>query len=141
MAMIGPEVMRTPGIEARYPTGAADADGIRPALATCIGAGGVVGVAVGLGAVEGLRRAGFPVPAGPLLGTSSGAWVAAAVATGAEWGDVRLAAGRWNASGPTAHLHDVTTELFGARTDRRVSVVARRLASGRSQVLSAANLP
>ena len=60
-------------------------------MAACFGGGGAFGIGFDMGVARALTEAGIPVTSGPMLGTSAGAWTAAALAVGADLGDILAA--------------------------------------------------
>ena len=102
------------------------ADTARPRVAACFGGGGAFGIGFDMGVVKSLTDAGIPVTSGPMLGTSAGAWTAAAVSVGADLDDIL---GAWATASRTSkpRVIDVARPLFGDARDARVSVAAIRL--------------
>jgi hypothetical protein len=94
-------------------------------LAACFGAGGAFGIGFNLGVARALVAAGIPVASGPMLGTSAGAWTAAALAIGADLDDVRSS---WrHRSEGKVRVIELARVLFGDARDDRVSTAAVRL--------------
>jgi len=52
----------------------------RSKVATCFGSGGAFGIGFNMGVARALLDAGIPLTSVPMLGTSAGAWTAAALA-------------------------------------------------------------
>ena len=80
-----------------------------------------------MGVARALTDAGIPVTSGPMLGTSAGAWTAAALAVGADLDDILAA---WRDAPPQegqTHVIEITRPLFGEARDARVSTAAIRL--------------
>jgi hypothetical protein len=97
----------------------------RVPLAACFGAGGAFGIGFNLGVARALVAAGIPVASGPMLGTSAGAWTAAALAIGADLDDVRSS---WrHPSEGKVRVVELARVLVGDARDERVSTAAVRL--------------
>lgn len=95
----------------------------RPEVVTCFGAGGAFGIGFNMGVARALIEAGIPLTSGPMLGTSAGAWTAAALAVGAGLDDIRAAWTNAPRSGK-ARVIEITRPLFGYARDARVSTMA-----------------
>ncbi len=91
-----------------------------------------------MGVARALTEAGIPVGSGPMLGTSAGAWTAAALAVGADLDDV-LAAWRTAPQEGKPRVIDITRPMFGDRRDSRVSTAAVRLPVLYPTILSGAD--
>ena len=59
-----------------------------PPLAGVFGGGGLFGIGYALGVIEGLRERGIDLHGCPMLGTSAGAWAAAATALQVSYMDL-----------------------------------------------------
>lgn len=113
----------------------------RHPLAMVYGGGGVFGVGYTAGVAAGLLAAGLPVREAPALGTSAGAWTAAALALGMTYDDF---AGFGTPRLPTrrvAALADLARQFFGEATDHRVAVSAVSLRSRRRHILDGGSYP
>jgi hypothetical protein len=105
---------------------AIDMESDRP-LAVCFGGGGLFGIAYLLGVAEALIDGGVDLTHTPALGTSAGAWAAAAVGLGIRWDDavdvVAPIVPRFPDVRP-GRLRSVAAEVFGERRvpGMRVSV-------------------
>jgi hypothetical protein len=75
----------------RAAAGADRYDWPRPPIAGCFGAGGATGIAFVLGVATGLAESGVDVRTGPMMGTSAGAYAAAALATDVDFEAVMAA--------------------------------------------------
>lgn len=106
-------------------------------LASCFGGGGAFGVAFDMGVARALQESGIHVDDGPMLGTSAGAWTAAALATGITFEQIMDAWARHRRSGP-ARVIDISADIFGDRRDPRVNTAAIQLPTFRRMVLSGA---
>jgi predicted acylesterase/phospholipase RssA len=98
----------------------------RARIAACFGGGGAFGIGFNLGVAHALESAGIPVSSGPMLGTSAGAWTAAALAVGRGL-DEMLATWRQPRSEQKVRVIAYTRSLFGQARDARVSVATVRL--------------
>lgn len=109
-------------------------------IATCLGSGGAFGVAFNCGVTDALIDYGLPVAGGPMIGSSAGAWTAAALATGANFDDVM---GAWerHLSDRPARVIEISRELFGDRKDHRVTGVAIQLPLMRRTALRGSRYP
>jgi NTE family protein len=101
-------------------------------ISTCFGGGGYFSIAFSLGVAEGLTDVGLPVAEHPMLGTSGGAWAAAALASSVPLGEIVEVTSR--TSSGVSH-REVVHEVLGERSDPRVSTVAIDRATGQRQVL------
>lgn len=110
----------------------------RPHVATCFGGGGAFGIGFNMGVARALSDAGIPVSSGPTLGTSAGAWTAAALAVGADLADILAA---WRTAPPEgkARVIEIARPLFGAARDARVSTASIRLPVLYPAILSGAD--
>ena len=79
-----------------------------------------------MGVARALIEAGIPVSSGPMLGTSAGAWTAAALAVGIDFDEI-LASWHGAPQEDTSRVIDITRPLFGEARDERVSTAAIRL--------------
>ena len=106
----------------------------RVPIAACFGGGGSFGIAFNLGVAMGLREGGLDVLGGPMLGTSAGAYAAAALRGKVSFEAVMEA---WpkEFSWRVARAVDVTGPLFGDHHDVEVGAVAIRLSRLRRTVL------
>jgi predicted acylesterase/phospholipase RssA len=111
--------------------------------ASCFGGGGSFGIGFGLGVVTGLRDAGVPVDQGPMLGTSAGAWTAAAVAAGVTHDDLLGLSGSYEPTDDPVRVIEMTRAVFGEHRDHRVSsvvlelpLVLRKILSGEDHTLA-----
>ena len=98
----------------------------RPKVAACFGGGGAFGIGFNLGVARALMEAGIPITAGPMLGTSAGAWTAAALAVGVGLADIE-ATWRNTPQPGTTRVIELTRLRFGDIRDSRVSTMAIRL--------------
>src|SRR4051812_35294776 len=92
----------------------------RVPVAACFGGGGAYGIGFNLGVATGLQDAGIDVLGGPMLGTSAGAYAAAALRSGVSFEAVMSAWPRqleWR----VARAHDVTGPMFGGHHDPDVA--------------------
>src|SRR4051794_6971262 len=71
-------------------------DGRLP-LTTCFGGGGAFGIGFNLGVARALHAGGIPLTAHPMLGSSAGAWTAAALVVGADLEDIQAS---WSRRSP-----------------------------------------
>jgi predicted acylesterase/phospholipase RssA len=106
----------------------------RVPVAACFGGGGSFGIAFNLGVAVGLRAAGIDVTRGPMLGTSAGAYTAAALRSDVSFATV-IEAWPEEFSWRVARAVDVTRPVFGDRRDPDVAAVAVRLSRWRRTVL------
>jgi hypothetical protein len=107
----------------------------RPPIAACLGGGGAFGIGFNMGVTRALRAAGIPVSSGPMLGTSAGAWTAAALAVDADLADILRS---WSHA-PTegkARVIELSRALLGDARDVRVSTVAIRIPRPYPMILS-----
>jgi NTE family protein len=95
----------------------------RPNVAVCFGGGGAFGIGFNLGVARALSEAGIPITSGPMLGTSAGAWTAAALAVGAELADIEATWRNAPRNGKTRVI-ELTRPLFQYARDPRVSTMA-----------------
>jgi hypothetical protein len=111
----------------------------RAVLAVCFGGGGAFGIGFNMGIADGMLQEGVDVRSGSMIGTSSGSYAAAALATGVSFD--RLAE-QWTTY--TASLRrslwvrtaDLTEVVFGTATGAGVTTVALRLLTLRRVLLS-----
>jgi NTE family protein len=110
-------------------------------LAMVYGGGGVFGVAYTAGVAAGLTEAGIPVADAPALGTSAGAWTAAAFALGLDYEDY----GRFDSpSVPNLRpgvLVNLARKLFGDARHPLVSASAVHLPTARRHLLDGGKYP
>jgi hypothetical protein len=106
----------------------------RVAVAACFGAGGAYGIGFNLGVATGLQDAGIDVLGAPMVGTSAGAYAAAALRSGVSFEAV-MEAWPTQLEWRVARAHEVTGPVFGERHDPDVAAVAVRLARMRRTVL------
>jgi hypothetical protein len=99
----------------------------RRPIASCFGGGGSFGIGFGMGVVAGLRDAGVPVDQGPMLGTSAGAWTAAAVAAEVTHDDLLGLSDTYEPSDDPVRVIEMTRAVFGEHRDPRVSSVVLEL--------------
>jgi hypothetical protein len=113
---------------------------VRPArpVSACFGGGGFLAMAFALGVADALADAGVPVHEGPMLGTSGGAWAAAAAALGLPLAGLVDAAATGKRSGVAQP--ELTRQVFGDSRDRRVRATAVDRRSGRLRILRAEQL-
>ena len=112
----------------------ARSDATRSELACCFGGGAAFGVGFNLGVADALRDAGWDIGGGPMLGSSAGAWTAAALACGTTLAGV-LEAFRDSAGvGRELSLADLARGVFGDAAHDHVSSVAYQLPSSSSPV-------
>jgi predicted acylesterase/phospholipase RssA len=105
-------------------------------IASCFGGGGSFGIGFGMGVVAGLLDAGIPVDHGPMLGTSAGAWTAAAVAAGVTHDDLLGLSDSYEPTDDPVQVIDMTRAVFGEHRDLRVSSVVLELPLGLRKILS-----
>jgi Patatin-like phospholipase len=98
----------------------------RPALASCFGAGGAYGIAFVLGVASGLAESGIDVRTGPMIGTSSGAYAAAALATDVDF-DAVMAAWPSQFKVTVSRAVEVTRPIYRARRAGGVAGIAVRM--------------
>jgi NTE family protein len=108
----------------------------RRPLSSCFGGGGSFGIGFGMGVVAGLREAGIPVDRGPMLGTSAGAWTAAAVAAAVTHDDLLGLSDSYEPTDDPVNVIDMTRAVFGEHRDDRVSSVVLELPLGLRKILS-----
>jgi NTE family protein len=115
----------------------------RRPIASCFGGGGSFGIGFGMGVVAGLRDAGVPVDQGPMLGTSAGAWTAAAVAADVTHDDLLGLSDSYEPSDDPVRVIEMTRAVFGEHRDPRVSsvvlelpLVLRKILSGEDHTLA-----
>jgi NTE family protein len=94
------------------------------------GGGGPLGIAYGLGIVDALLAAGFPLRTAPALGTSAGSWVASCLATGATFEQLRSLPAFRVPNLTRGLLRGLATEIFGSATASTVQATAVRIPSG-----------
>jgi NTE family protein len=107
----------------------------RRPIASCFGGGGAFGIAFEMGVVAGLIDAGVPVDRGPMLGTSAGAWTAAAVATGLRY-ERLVAATEAVGSVGRVQVIELARAAFGDQRDARVTGMAMQIPMARRRALS-----
>ena len=119
----------------------------RPRLAddlsvtTCFGAGGAFGIAFNLGVAHGLMQAGMPVERGAMLGTSAGAYAAAALTQTTPLDEIAEAWETVGRLGPRPSVIKAIRPLFRDARDARVSGVTCILPTHRRRTLSGAVHP
>lgn len=99
-------------------------------LTMVYGGGGVFGIGYGAGIAHGLADTGIAVAEAPALGTSAGAWVAAAVALGLTYEDLAEVEVPSVPTRQRGILADAARAVFGEQRHPLVTVSAVRL-SGR----------
>ncbi len=102
-------------------------DPVVPPLAVCFGGGGLFGIAYLLGVAEALIDGGVGMSTAPSLGTSAGAWAAAAVGLGIRFDDAMTVLGGVMPRLPDprpGRLRSVAAEVFGEQraTTMRVAM-------------------
>jgi predicted acylesterase/phospholipase RssA len=107
----------------RAAAGADRYDWPRPPIASCFGAGGATGIAFALGVATGLAESGVDVRTGPMMGTSAGAYAAAALATDVDFEAV-MAAWPSQFEVKVSRTVEVTRPVFGNRRARGVAGIA-----------------
>jgi predicted acylesterase/phospholipase RssA len=121
-------------LKRRRRAGALRAGPQRLPIASCFGSGGSYGIGFILGAVTGLADAGIDVMDGPMLGTSAGAYAAAALQSKVSFNAVMEAwpkEFKWR----VARAVDVTRSVYGHQRAEGAGAVAVRLARWRRAVL------
>lgn len=93
-----------------------------------------------MGVLDAFRDQGLDVSGGPLMGSSAGAWSAAARVSGIHFEQIMEAweDHQWNRP---VRVIDITRPLFGDRRDARVTGIALRLPSIRRVAVSGATHP
>jgi hypothetical protein len=109
-------------------------DSPRPPLASCFGAGGAYGIAFVLGVAKGLAESGIDVRTGPMIGTSAGAYAAAALATDVDF-DAVMAAWPSEFKLKVSHAVEVTGPVYGDRRAKGVAGIAVRMSRLRRTAL------
>jgi predicted acylesterase/phospholipase RssA len=122
------------------PTAAAPGTSRRP-VAACFGSGRAFGIGFNMGVVDALHDNGIPVDRGAMLGTSAGAWTAAALATGVKPDHVFETWDRHLRGRTLARASDSASDLLGDLRDVRVSGVAIKLSTGHRVRLRGDQLP
>jgi NTE family protein len=107
----------------------------RRPIASCFGGGGAFGIAFEMGVVAGLIDGGIPVDRGPMLGTSAGAWTAAALATGVSY-ERLVAATEASPREGRVEVIELTRAAFGDHRDERVTGMAMQIPLARRRALS-----
>lgn len=110
-------------------------------LAMVYGGGGVFGIAYTAGVAAGLRSTGIPVDSAPSLGTSAGAWTAAALALGLDYDEFSSTRTPGVPNLRTGVLAEIAREIFGDATHPLVSVSAVALRTGRRHILDGGTYP
>jgi NTE family protein len=111
----------------------------RSPLAVCFGGGGAFGIGFNMGVAAGLRDAGIDLRRVPMLGTSAGAYTAAALAADVGF---EVVADRWEKFVTVVgrrlwvRTADLTEDLFDDTKGPGVASVALRLLSFRRTILS-----
>jgi predicted acylesterase/phospholipase RssA len=108
----------------------------RPPIASCLGAGGAFGIGFEMGVVAALLESGIPVDRGPMLGTSAGAWTAAAVAVGIGYEELYTLPDGPSPPDERVRVIDIARSVFGDRRDDRVTGMAMQLPFGVRRSLS-----
>ncbi len=103
-------------------------------MASCFGAGGATGIAFVLGVATGLAESGVDVRSGPMIGTSAGAYAAAALATNVDFEAV-MAAWPSQFEVKVARAVDVTGPVYGDRRAAGVAGIAVRMSRLRRTAL------
>jgi hypothetical protein len=106
----------------------------RPPLASCFGAGGAYGIAFVLGVATGLAESGIDVRTGPMIGTSAGAYAAAALATNVDF-DAVMTAWPSQFKVKVSRAVDVTRPVYGDRYADGVAGIAVRMSKLRRVAL------
>ncbi len=113
----------------------------RHPLAMVYGGGGVFGIAYTAGVAEGLADTGIPVTSAPSLGTSAGAWTAAALALGLTYDDFSHTRTPRVPNLRPGVLAEIAREIFDESTHHLVSVSALCLTTGRRHILDGGEYP
>jgi NTE family protein len=108
---------------------------VRP-LAACFGGGGAFGIGFDMGVAQALIDSGIPVDEGPMLGTSAGAWTAAALAKGVDIEQIWDSWSRHPKTTRPPRVIEATESLFGNRRDARVSGMVIHVPLGTRLALS-----
>lgn len=113
-------------------------------LAVCFGGGGLFGIAYLLGVAEALADGGVDLSTVPAIGTSAGAWAAAAVGLGVRWDDavevVAPIVPRFPDLRP-GRLRSVAAEVFGEQRVPTMRVSVCSLPRLRRVALPGADFP
>ena len=112
-----------------------------PPLAGVFGGGGLFGIGYALGVIEGLRERGIDLHGCPMLGTSAGAWAAAATALQVSYMDLAELEVPTFPNPRAGVLAASAREAFGDATDSCVRVVVTEVPRLRRTVLSGADTP
>lgn len=110
-------------------------------LAMVYGGGGVFGIAYGAGVAHGLAQTGIAVAEAPALGTSAGAWVAAAVALGLDYESFGAMESPRVPTRRQSVLMDPAREVFGDARHPLVSVSALCVRTRRRHILDGGRYP
>jgi NTE family protein len=113
----------------------------RPRIAAVYGGGGPLGIAYGLGIVDALLAAGLPLRSAPALGTSAGSWVAACLATGTTFEQLRALPPVRVPNLTRGLLRGLATEVFGLATAATVQAAAVRIPTGSRVLLQGTDHP
>lgn len=115
---------------------------VLPPLALVYSGGGPLATAVGLGVAAGLTYGGIDVSRVPALGTSGGAWAAAAGRAGLTHEQVREVTRQVKLPDlrPGRLLH-AATDLFGERRDDQLHTSVTRVPVAKRVILSGADHP
>ncbi len=113
----------------------------RHELAMVYGGGGVFGIAYTAGVAAGLAEAGVPVATAPALGTSAGAWTAAAVALGMGYDAFRGLSSPSVPNRRSGVLAEIGRQLFGEAYHPLVAVSAVCVRSRRRHILDGGRYP
>jgi NTE family protein len=111
-------------------------------LAMVYGGGGIFGIAYTAGVARGLAATGIPVATAPALGTSAGAWTAAALALGLTYEDFTRLHSPYVPNFKPGVLVHIARELFGETTTHPlVSASAVSLLTRRRHILDGGRFP
>lgn len=113
----------------------------RPVLSAVYGGGGPFGIAYGLAVAETLADAGIVLAGVPALGTSAGAWVASAVATGTRFDDLKDLPPVRVPNLRKGLLRAVAADMFGEQCNPTVRAVAMSVPTGPRTTLDGTGLP
>lgn len=105
-----------------------------PPVSVSFGGGGFLAMAFGMGVIDGLEDAGLPTSGAPMIGTSGGAWAAAASTLRLPLADIVDATSNGKRNGLT--MPEITRGVFGDLRDARIRSTAVELRSGRVRILS-----
>jgi predicted acylesterase/phospholipase RssA len=102
-------------------------------VSACFGGGGFFAIAFNMGVADGLQDAGIPVCAGPMLGTSGGAWAAGALALSIGLDEVVDLTCSAKAGGLSQR--ESTRRVFNDSKDGRVRTTAVDVRTGQRCIL------